>query len=91
MSYDPINPDHYKAGRKYEPINVIEDWGLNFRLGNAVKYISRNGRKPGENPIEDLKKAVYYINREIQYLERYKVKNHLDFIGQAEWDSLCDI
>ena len=47
---DMINPNHYRGDRQYEPIAVIEDWGLNYRLGNAVKYISRNGRKPGEDP-----------------------------------------
>ena len=63
---DMINPDHYKGGRKYEPIEVIEDWGLNYRLGNALKYISRNGRKPGEDEREGLKKAIWYLEREIQ-------------------------
>lgn len=66
---DKINhPDHYAKGRKHEPIDVIEDWELGFRLGNAVKYISRAGRKDGL--IEDLKKAIWYIEREIQYLEK---------------------
>lgn len=62
---DMINPDHYKGGRKYEPIEVIEDWGLNYRLGNALKYISRNGRKPGEDEREGLRKAIWYLEREI--------------------------
>lgn len=66
---DMINPDHYKGNRKYEPIAVIEDWGLNYRLGNAVKYLSRNGRKPGEDPREGLRKAIWYIEREIASLE----------------------
>ena len=63
---DMINPDHYKGDRKFEPIEVIEDWGLNYRLGNALKYISRNGRKPGEDAREGLKKAIWYLEREIQ-------------------------
>jgi hypothetical protein len=63
---DMINPDHYKGDRKFEPIKVIEDWGLNYRLGNAVKYISRNGRKLGEDTREGLKKAIWYLEREIQ-------------------------
>ena len=63
---DMINPDHYKGDRKFEPIDVIEDWGLNYRLGNALKYISRNGRKPGEDAREGLKKAIWYLEREIQ-------------------------
>jgi hypothetical protein len=70
MTYDSINPSHYRGDRKHEPIDVIEDWGLNYRLGNAVKYIARNGRKPGENPVEGLKKAIWYIEREIQALEK---------------------
>ena len=63
---DMINPDHYKGDRKFEPIEVIEDWGLNYRLGNALKYIARNGRKPGEDAREGLKKAIWYLEREIQ-------------------------
>ena len=67
---DPVNqPDHYVAGRKYEPIDVMEDWGLinNFYLASAFKYIARCGRKG--SAAEDLKKAVFYLNREIQRLE----------------------
>lgn len=63
MTYDHINPNHYKGGRKFEPIDVIEDWGLNYHLGNALKYISRNGRKPGEDPREGLSKAIWYLER----------------------------
>ena len=66
---DPINPNHYKGDRQFEPIEVIEDWGLNYRLGNAVKYIARNGRKPGEDPREGLRKAIWYLEREIQSLD----------------------
>lgn len=64
---DMVNhPKHYSADRKYEPIDVIEDWQLGFILGNAVKYISRAGRK--ENAIEDLLKAKFYIEYEIKKL-----------------------
>jgi hypothetical protein len=69
---DMINPAHYHGDRKFKPIAVIEDWGLNYRLGNAVKYISRNGRKPGEDPREGLKKAVWYLTREIESYEKPK-------------------
>ena len=70
MTHDPINhPSHYTEGRKYETIEVIEDWGLSYRLGNAVKYVSRAGRKDPAKTIEDLKKAVWYVEREIQALE----------------------
>ena len=70
MSYDSINPSHYHGDRRFEPIEVIEDWQLNYRLGNAVKYISRNGRKPSEDPVEGLKKAIWYIEREIEALKQ---------------------
>ena len=44
---------------------VIEAWGLGFNLGNALKYISRAGRKDPEKTEEDLQKAIWYINREL--------------------------
>lgn len=66
--FDIINkPSHYCEGRKYEPIEVIKDWDLNFNLGNVVKYISRAGRK--DNILQDLKKAKFYLDWEIKYLE----------------------
>ena len=61
------HPSHYNQG-KYEAIDVIEDWKLNFNLGNTVKYISRAGHK--DNIIQDLKKASWYLNREIERLEK---------------------
>lgn len=67
--YDPVNhPSHYCEGRKYEPIDVIEDWNLGFLTGNALKYISRAGRKNDE--LEDLAKAVFYLNRRIQQIKK---------------------
>ena len=50
--------------------SFIEDKELGFHLGNAVKYISRAGRKNPDGTIEDLREAVWYINRQIQRLER---------------------
>lgn len=57
------HPSHYNVG-KIEVIDAIEEWGLNFSLGNAVKYIARADYKG--NPIEDLEKARWYIDREIE-------------------------
>lgn len=63
--FDAVShPSHYAEGRKYEPRKVIADWGLNFNLGNAVKYISRAGRK--NDMIENLRKAIRYIEFEIE-------------------------
>lgn len=58
------HPSHYGGkDNVYETIKVIEAWGLNFNLGNTVKYISRADRKRA--PIEDLEKARFYLDREI--------------------------
>ena len=72
---DNVNhPSHYNDG-KIEVIDYIEDKQLGFCLGNAVKYISRAGKKKSgnltdkEKEIEDLKKAVFYINYRIKELE----------------------
>lgn len=59
------HPDHYNQG-KFEAIDVIEDWKMNFHLGNAVKYIARAGKKKIEHRNEDLEKAIWYIRREIE-------------------------
>jgi hypothetical protein len=69
---DSVNhPDHYGGeGNPYEAILVIEAWGLDFCLGNAVKYISRAGKKGDE--LEDLKKAEWYIQRRIQTIENQR-------------------
>lgn len=69
MSDDVDHPSHYCDGRRYEPVEVILDWELDFLLGNALKYISRTGRKGSdEDAIEDLEKAVWYIRKRIDIL-----------------------
>ena len=69
MNKEMVNhPKHYNMG-KYEAIEVIEDWKLGFNLGNVIKYISRAVHKCKENILEDLKKARWYLDREIQRLE----------------------
>jgi len=67
------HPPHYAEGRKFEPIDVIEDWKLDFNLGNVVKYIARCDRKG--TPIPDLKKAIFYLEREIAMREKSKSIN----------------
>ena len=67
---DPVNrPSHYTDG-KIEVIDYIEDKGLDFCLGNAVKYISRAGRKDQSKEVEDLQKAIWYIRRKIEQISR---------------------
>ena len=71
---DPVNhPSHYTDG-KIEVIDFIEDKKLGFHLGNAVKYIARAGKKNPAKTVEDLQKAVWYIER---YIEEYKQSDGL--------------
>ena len=58
------HPSHYNQG--IEAIDIIESWDLNFSLGNAIKYILRSPYKGKQ--IEDLEKARWYIDREINRL-----------------------
>lgn len=67
---DNVNhPSHYTDG-KIEVIEFIEDKKLNYHRGNVVKYVARAGKKDPSKEIEDLKKAQWYLNREIQRLEK---------------------
>ena len=70
MEYDSVNhPAHYTDG-KIEVIDLIEDKNLSYHLDNAVKYISRAGKKDPEKTAEDLQKAVWYLNRYIELLNK---------------------
>lgn len=68
MTDNVKHPSHYTYG-KIECIDFILDKELDFSLGNAVKYIVRAGRKNPEKQIEDLQKAIQYIQFEIEHLE----------------------
>lgn len=74
MINDKVNhPSHYGgADNPYEAIKVIEAWCLCFCTGNAVKYISRAGKKNTESEIDDLEKAAWYINRKISQLKKMR-------------------
>ena len=61
------HPKHYNMG-KIEVIDAIEEWGLGFSDGNAIKYVARHAHKA--NPIEDIKKAIWYLNRHLRNLEK---------------------
>ena len=64
------HPDHYLKDTGHEVIDVISAWKLDFSLGNSLKYIARAGKKNPEKTIEDLKKAIWYINYKINEIER---------------------
>lgn len=63
MNKNVDHPSHYNQGT-IEVIDAIEDWNLNFCLGNAIKYIVRCAYKGHKK--EDLEKAIWYLNRELE-------------------------
>ncbi len=73
---DLVNhPNHYGGSENvYEVIKVCEAWGLNndAYLFNVVKYVARAGKKSKDTEIQDLKKALFYLNRKIKNLENNK-------------------
>ena len=71
--HDPVNhPSHYKKGG-IEAIEVIEAYDLNFRLSNVIKYVLRHNHKG--RPIEDLEKALFYLQRDIQKKKEALTRN----------------
>jgi hypothetical protein len=82
---DSVNhPSHYTAYNGFEVIDLVEQ--MNFNRGNAVEYIARAGLKNGSSEVEDLRKAAWYINREIYRLVadekllaelRYALEHHV--------------
>lgn len=65
---DVINsPSHYARGR-FEVWDIIEHFRLNYNIGNVAKYILRAGVKT-KSPVQDYKKAIVYLQREVDILE----------------------
>jgi len=64
------HPQHYGGkDNPYEHVKIVNAVGLNYQLGCATKYIFRAGKKPGVDPIEDLKKAIKFVELEIQRIQ----------------------
>ena len=71
------HPPHYGAHPSgVECITITEHY--NFNVGNAIKYLWRAGLKDGTDPVEDLRKAEWYVNREIERLQRAKPSRALE-------------
>jgi hypothetical protein len=68
---------HYENGQGYDIIDVCKDYSLNFNRGNILKYVARAGKK--QNELQDLRKALDYLQREIAYLE----EQQKDLIGKT--------
>jgi hypothetical protein len=70
MKNNVDHPSHYGGKENpYESIKVIEAWHLGFCLGNVIKYVSRAGKK-SPNLLEDLEKARWYLDREIENIRK---------------------
>ena len=69
-------PSHYKGNQEqdWDLIDVIHSQGLNFNKGNVIKYVSRAGKKDDE--LEDLYKALDYLEREIDYVKKERMHRH---------------
>ena len=64
------HPNHYGGkDNLYEAIKVIEAWELDFCLGNVIKYLSRAGKKDPSKELEDLEKALWYLQRKVDFLK----------------------
>lgn len=86
MTIDSVNhPSHYTSG-KIEVIDFITDQKLTYCLGNAVKYVARAGKKDPNKTIEDLQKAVWYINQQIKILQEDN-SEQLDMFSIQETNS----
>ena len=77
------NPPYYNRG-KIQVWDFIRDQGLNYHLGNVVKYVCRAGHKkttgnPEGNPLEDLDKAIHYLTNERDSLRR----KHTDYNSRS--------
>lgn len=66
--YETVDhPAHYGgADDPYETIKVIQAWGLGFEIGTVIKHLSRAGKKPNTEYLEDLRKAAWYLKAEIE-------------------------
>lgn len=72
------HPSHYQSGR-FEVIDVIEEFNLGFNLGNVIKYILRSDKKfEGMQLLQDLKKAKWYLEREIRKIDKGVDKNNVE-------------
>ena len=73
MAQTPLSPSYYKRGKA--PVwDFIRDQGLNFHLGNAIKYICRAGHKGSKE--EDLEKAIVYLQNELTHVKRKNLSRH---------------
>ena len=91
MAETTLSPSYYKRGTA--PVwDFIRDQGLNFHLGNAIKYICRAGYKGSKE--EDLEKAIVYLQNELTHAKRQNLSRHnssdtLNIAGSGVQGGLC--
>ena len=89
------SPSHYTRG-SIEVWDFIRDQELNYHLGNAIKYICRAGFKSTATKTEDLKKAIHYLENELQHTtlqveEPERSSNRIPFrVRRPEWEDQPD-
>ena len=81
------SPSHYTRG-SIEVWDFIRDQDLNYHLGNAIKYICRAGYKSPSTKVEDLKKAIHYLENELQHttLPFSESRGSSDYLSHCVWD-----
>ena len=85
-----FSPRHYTRGN-IEVWDFIRDQELNYHLGNAIKYICRAGFKSTETKTQDLKKAIHYLENELQYtLSKSKSPGTSTTVPDSIWDEQWD-
>ena len=84
------SPKHYTRG-SIEVWDFIRDQDLNYHLGNAIKYICRAGHKSPWTKAEDLKKAIHYLENELQHtLQEHESPGTSNAIPNCLWDEEWD-
>ena len=70
-------PKHYQSRSGQSVMDVIEDFGLqnNFYMANAVKYLLRCGKKDGNPEKQEIAKAIWYLKRYIEFMDKEKTTN----------------
>jgi hypothetical protein len=76
-----INPPYYQT-LPIQPVDVTEAWSLGFHLGSVVKYLARAGRKE-RSRLTDLKKALWYLDREVRRVEAEEAQSDSEDEGTA--------
>ncbi len=71
MATTTEGPSYYRRGSS-DVWDFIRDQGLNFHLGNAIKYICRAGYK--DSKTEDLQKAIHYLENELEHEENLLIR-----------------